>query len=177
VTREAEIAYAAGIFDGEGCITGTRGKNDIHIAVTMGDEDCIRRFGRIVGCGTIGVQTQFTDPGPRKPMWRWQADGAKAERIVRLLLPYLGQRRTARAHELLGRRERWRAACRRARTCSQCGVEFCPARANATASRQRHCSRRCGLRFNWATYGRKHHERRLATQRARRALAREARAA
>lgn len=144
-TQAVAIAWAAGVFEGEGCISCSAGKNDIHACVAMTDEDIVRRFQGVVGLGSIGIQKR-TDRQHRKPMWRWQVDGDNAETVVRMLLPHLGKRRTARAVELLERRDEWRRVSRGPRVCPVCSSVFCPISAGGNAARRIYCSDRCGQR-------------------------------
>jgi hypothetical protein len=55
--KEIEIAWAAGLFEGEGTIViagnnGIKGCR-IQLAVEMVDEDVVRKFARIAGFGSI----------------------------------------------------------------------------------------------------------------------------
>lgn len=103
---DVEIAWFAGIFEGEGCIATTRSKYP-WLQVAMSDEDVIRRLHSVSGCGT--VRALATRPG-YKPMWEWRA--GKRTDVARLLCamaPLLGERRRAKALEaadLLKLRER-----------------------------------------------------------------------
>lgn len=144
MTRELGIAWAAGLFEGEGCITGRIGGTDIVAAIVMRDEDCIRRFAAIAGVGTVTYQAA-REPN-RSPMWRWQANGSDAERVIVDLLPLLGVRRTARAREFLARRQAWRAEVMAARDCAYCGVAFCPTTGDQHARQRKYCTPRCRLR-------------------------------
>lgn len=92
-----EIAWLAGLFEGEGCIAW-RPPNGVNLMVSMTDGDVIRRIGEVTGVGRVSGPF---DKGPgRKPVWCWQ-EGSKRE-VVRLLLavsPLLGDRRRERALE------------------------------------------------------------------------------
>jgi hypothetical protein len=50
VASAEEIAWAAGLFEGEGSITrfGRPGKFDLRVSLNMTDEDVVRRFDAIV---------------------------------------------------------------------------------------------------------------------------------
>lgn len=98
-----EIAWAAGLFEGEGCIhckpQGKRGSG-VQLRLGMTDRDCVERFQRIVGCGRIYAHKPGT--GSHKPTWTWYVyDARKATAILNSLLPYLGKRRAAKALEAL----------------------------------------------------------------------------
>jgi hypothetical protein len=70
------------------------------MGLTMADEDVVRRFAEIVGCGTVAPRS------PRKahwkPQWQWTVCNV-AETVVlsEMFRPYLGKRRTARLDEIL----------------------------------------------------------------------------
>lgn len=91
-----ELAWAAGLFDGEGCIhigcvPKSKGRLSpsyrCMIKLTMGCERTVRRFGGIVGTGTF---QKHKPRGKRiNASFSWQAHCKKAGRILELLNPYL----------------------------------------------------------------------------------------
>lgn len=100
---EAEIAWAAGLFEGEGCfrITTTPTKSRCALmTIQMTDCDIVRRYARVVGARTVRGPL---DRGPkRKPIY--VADLAERPLVkdaILAFLPWLGVRRRARAYELL----------------------------------------------------------------------------
>lgn len=94
VTDSAEIGYAAGLFDGEGCLStspyarpsGLRHHCDIFLG--MQNRAALERFQRVVGVGTITR---------RHDLWMYWVSGAKSGHVVRMLLPYLTAKREAAA--------------------------------------------------------------------------------
>lgn len=100
-----DVAWAAGLFEGEGCwnvyTRGTRARMQIRLG--MADRDVVERFAAIMGCGTVFVH----DPAAHrakgwKPLYTWavyEAEGARE--VIALLLPFMGERRRARALEVL----------------------------------------------------------------------------
>jgi hypothetical protein len=103
-----ELAWAAGLFEGEGCISSRRRstKRATHVAtrqlaiLVMTDEDTVRRFQAAVGVGT--VYGPYQRPG-KKPEWRWQTTTfEKAQAVIALLWFGLGARRRAHAASALG---------------------------------------------------------------------------
>jgi hypothetical protein len=58
-TFREEVAWAAGLFEGEGCLTITSGQPVMRLNST--DEDAPQRFYEIVGAGKV------YGPYPRKP--------------------------------------------------------------------------------------------------------------
>lgn len=96
-----EIIWAAGLFEGEGsiCVHTSAGKyvyKRVHLALSTTDEDVVRRFHAAVGLGTINGPYQ----GTNKRYWQWRVTGTKARVVLERLLPYLGERRTAKAEEV-----------------------------------------------------------------------------
>jgi hypothetical protein len=103
-----DIAWAAGLFEGEGFITPMRQRRrkdgvatvSVLMGLGMTDQDVVARFHAIVGVGNVTIRER---PDPRhKRMWVWQAAAiADVQHVVRLLSPWLGERRLARAQEVL----------------------------------------------------------------------------
>ncbi len=99
--RREQLAWAAGMFEGEGCISHDSGKRGTARALTLvsTDRDVLHTFARVVGVGVIrerGVR------GRRKASWRWEVRRWRdIEPLLRKLLPYLGARRRAKALALL----------------------------------------------------------------------------
>ena len=98
----SEMMWAAGLFEGEGCISSWRRKDthtpQLTMNLTSTDEDVVRRFHGIVGVGSVG--------GPHdrgyKPTWSWRTSGfPSSQAVVAMLWDGLGKRRKARAKELL----------------------------------------------------------------------------
>lgn len=83
-TPGEEIAWAAGLFEGEGCITVSNGRPVMRLNST--DADTPRRFCEIVGAGKVY--------GPY---------GIDAMLTVQLLSPWFGERRRRTASQLFGR--------------------------------------------------------------------------
>jgi hypothetical protein len=97
-TRAESIAWAAGLFEGEGCITMSDGY--VVLQLEMTDEDIMRRFDEIVGYGRVYGPYSYSNR--RKPYWMWVARGDAAFGILELLAPWLGERRRACAYDLTG---------------------------------------------------------------------------
>jgi hypothetical protein len=93
------VEWAAGLFEGEGCITvkTQKGLSSPMLALSMTDEDIVRHFHRVV------VHGNFTGPYDwgNKPVWRWQCVKlAHVFELMALLGPYLGTRRQERIAEV-----------------------------------------------------------------------------
>jgi hypothetical protein len=115
------IAWAAGLFEGEGSISIDK-RNDVPaLHMSMTDKDVVERFAEIVGVGSI---THRPYEPPLKEQWAWQASGTNAVNVLNELLPWLGARRRARAEEVLARRAAVVAEATAPRVCPGCGTTF-----------------------------------------------------
>lgn len=111
MAEPTEMAWAAGWFEGEGCIFVRKiQRRSGSVRITLGltanstDEDTVLRFQDIVGCGsTAGPRTVKAFPN-RKPCWRWAAVGQDALALCHnpLFISNLGARRRARSAEIVG---------------------------------------------------------------------------
>jgi hypothetical protein len=120
VATEAEIAWAAGLFEGEGCfrMTNSRGKSRCAtLSLQMTDRDTVERFRNIVESGAVRTERR---PGRKTIFVTDVAKRSDVERIIRAFLPWLGVRRKAKALELLAHIEALdMAAAQRARFCGK----------------------------------------------------------
>ena len=142
---EHEIAWAAGLHEGEGsiCMMGF-GAQRPHIRVSLGmtDEEPVRRFAKIVGARVSGPHQH----GRKKPIWR--ANMNRQSQVVRFLWmvkDYLGPRRREQIKSVIfatqrARRE-WDAAHPKP-TCSGCGCHRDEQTRGCSNCRTRHCQRR-----------------------------------
>lgn len=99
---EADIAWAAGLFEGEGCICVTVDRyRRPRVVMSMGmtDFDVVMRFHAVIGTGATFVRKR-QDP-KHNEMLVWQVSGNRSEPPIRLLLPWFGVRRKAKAMEAL----------------------------------------------------------------------------
>lgn len=103
MSSDAEIAWAAGLFEGEGSwgVYGqTRGTVMATAALGMTDRDVVEKFHRIVGVGAVHVRT--TERANHKTMHVWTVGKAESVRgLVEMFRPWLGSRRLERADEVL----------------------------------------------------------------------------
>lgn len=98
------IAWAAGLFEGEGSfstrIYGERGRVGVRMSLSSTDKDVVEKFRRIVGCGNLGGP--YWHSMSTRPQWAWTLN--RPEEFIRLaevLRPFLGERRLARLDECL----------------------------------------------------------------------------
>lgn len=94
-----EIAWAAGLFDGEGSITHT--DRDLQLLLKNTDLELVERFDLIVGRGhAYGPYLYESRDGyNRKPAWCWVAQGDAAHDVVDLLARWLSRRRLEQARQ------------------------------------------------------------------------------
>lgn len=103
-----QLAWAAGLFEGEGCMNAyPRGKRGSGCQVRLGmtDLDVVQRFAALMECGNIHAPNH--DRWPRKqqghkPLHQWVVyEASQVIRVIEMLLPYFGERRSAKAREVL----------------------------------------------------------------------------
>lgn len=98
------VAWAAGLFEGEGCIStynnGQSAKRYWQLELRMTDEDIVRRLHEVLGVGS--VYGPYEQKASTKPFWQLNVRKQEEVRqVLELLYPYLGERRRARADEAL----------------------------------------------------------------------------
>jgi len=103
MSKETEWAWAAGVFEGEGCITscytdsGKKYRRAI-LKVAMTDLDTMQRLAELWGVKVVGP---YQYAGRAIPIYVVQTTAkAKVEQIMAEFWPYLGGRRKSRATEL-----------------------------------------------------------------------------
>lgn len=121
-----DIIWAAGLFEGEGCISVCREQGSYplpRLTLCMTDYDVVLRFlYSVMGIGTIY--------GPRipkngdKPSWTWTANGyERCKAILSLFWSWLGQRRKARAIDIFTQYE---DHIKKKVKLTSCDVSCCP---------------------------------------------------
>lgn len=93
MATDVELAWAAGFFDGEGCIYLRTSKREagwqLLCNLTQTDRAPIEEFQHIVG-GVGYISSRHASPkGNRRPCWCWQGASRNAGEVLVLLLPYL----------------------------------------------------------------------------------------
>ncbi len=90
------LAYFAGLFDGEGCISighhkPQRGKrteqHTLRCSVVMTDKKCVTSF--IVFGGSICQKTKFLTNPKWQPQWTWSISSNQAKGFLETFLPFL----------------------------------------------------------------------------------------
>lgn len=102
---EADVAWAAGLFEGEGTIvitTATRsGHPRVGIAVASTDLDVLERFQQVIGFGGIHKKTTKVQ-AHHKQQYQWGCGTNKETvRILTMLHPWLCTRRAERADQAM----------------------------------------------------------------------------
>ena len=103
MAKPEELAWAAGLFDGEGSIglyyqkageqSGkVRMRWTCYLIVCMLDGDCVKRFYEIVGEGSVTRRKRNTSFHSGR-MWEWKASCLQADRVLEQILPYLVSKR------------------------------------------------------------------------------------
>lgn len=139
-SRDVEIAWAAGLFEGEGSFR--KAKTSVVATVTSTDFDVLEKFAEIVGVGRLW--------GPRqreahlKPIWDWIASGDDAIAVVEAFAPHLGRRRTEQVRAVMEWRQRRIDEATAERTCPTCGKVFRP-RYSSAGRNQVYCEPACRL--------------------------------
>lgn len=90
-----DVAYMAGIFDGEGWFTCN---TNVFAAIAMTDYDIVQKLHDKAGIGRLNEHI-FTG---KKNQLQWTiAKYDEVEEFIHAILPFLSERRTARAQEVL----------------------------------------------------------------------------
>jgi len=94
---DAETAWAAGLFEGEGSVFVREGR--LRLSVKMVEGESVRRFAAAVGGGKVygpyPNRMGEKDGYPRRDYLLWVAEGDEARRILELLRPLLSSWRVA----------------------------------------------------------------------------------
>lgn len=111
----ADIAYLAGLFEGEGCFSTHRSKwkGAHHTLITkqprcqlaMTDRDVVERVAMFLGTRLLGPyennRQQEHHIKDNKPMFMVSMTGNKAKEFIQMIYPLLGERRRQRIDEML----------------------------------------------------------------------------
>jgi hypothetical protein len=101
-TRGEEIAWAAGLFDGEGTITLS--DDALYVRMRNTDPELVERFHDIIGVGAVyGPYTRRARDGiRRKPVWDWVAREEDGLDALAMMWSWLSARRRGQAHATTG---------------------------------------------------------------------------
>lgn len=94
--KETTIAWAAGLFDGEGTIIFGK-RNKVFVAISMTDLDILERMQS--GFGGV-IYPLKKRKAHWKDAWMWKINGTKKSlEFLEMIYPYLGVRRQAKVEE------------------------------------------------------------------------------
>ena len=103
-----ELAYAGGLFEGEGCVwakkVNTGGRRTPALRIQMTDREPLDRFAAAVGLGRVRgpVLSPSAARLNKKPIYVWEISGhERSQAVVAMLWSWLGPRRRGRATEIL----------------------------------------------------------------------------
>ena len=91
--RVRDLAWAAGIIDGEGCITLYKSRTNtgtayvMKMTVTNTSMSMLQRLQTLFACGYIGYKCRYSLR--HKPCAIWEVTTKNAEQVLRLIQPYL----------------------------------------------------------------------------------------
>src|SRR5579872_503653 len=103
MTKQTDLAWAAGFFDGEGCTTYTyyhsrKGKRiSIELSIAQKDRRVLDKFKRIVGVGQINTWTDKT----KRKYYYYTAHTLKAILVLKIIWKYLSNKKKEQAIPLL----------------------------------------------------------------------------
>jgi hypothetical protein len=100
------IAWAAGLFEGEGTIFEVIRQGDKHrtynvrLQMQMTDKDVVLKFDEVLNC--IGhVYYVRSRNKKHKDLWKWHLSRRQdCKKVIELFWPYLGERRKGKAIEI-----------------------------------------------------------------------------
>lgn len=100
---EAEIAWLAGLFEGEGtCYRGvSKGTVYWQLNIRMTDEDVIRKAHAVSGFGRFRKIPNLYQRATKPLFWWGVTSRLELRELLPLLLPHMGERRAARFRECL----------------------------------------------------------------------------
>lgn len=95
-----DIAWAAGIIEGEGCFTRNSVGSPL-VQVQMNDRDVIERLCNLFGTKMGGPYGPYGNEKATKPRYRFYTAGPRAIGIMFTLFTFMGQRRRDRIKEIV----------------------------------------------------------------------------
>lgn len=91
-----EIAWAAGLVEGEGCLSWNGRSPSLHVSST--DRDVLERFALLT---RVRVRGPIAKANAKKPQFQASVGGPMAAAWMMTLYPMLGARRKAKAREVI----------------------------------------------------------------------------
>jgi len=92
--EEKDLGWAAGLFDGEGCVTTLWPKRtQVRLEINMVHRPTLERFSSIVGGVVRQSYSKSTKQIKRKTQWRWRVCDNEAVNIAMVLQHYCTEKR------------------------------------------------------------------------------------
>lgn len=99
-----ELAWAGGLFEGEGCIgikqQASENWKGLRMQLSMCDEEPVVRFANAIGVGKVYGPYRTNHP-TLKPVYTWSVVGKAAIAAAWVLYPWLGTRRRTKLAECM----------------------------------------------------------------------------
>lgn len=99
MNRRTKLAWAAGLFDGEGCICiyqsgkafgqSKTARFHLSVAIAMSSKKTVEKFQKIVRVGTVGPKNVGNKPKHYKPIHQWIVTAKQAEFVLNQIYPYM----------------------------------------------------------------------------------------
>jgi intein/homing endonuclease len=104
-TRE-NLAWAAGLFEGEGCFyarsDGKYSGGNLALYINMTDRDVLQRFLEVIGGGSLAPARLEKGRKNSKPVYRYSLYGDKyCLAVAYALFPFMGERRRAKIGQMV----------------------------------------------------------------------------
>ena len=90
---DAELMWLVGILEGEGWLGSDRGVRAC-VQVAMTDEDVVQKAANLMGATAIGRRERADKRRYPKPIYVARVHGYQAARIMQMVLPHMGKRRS-----------------------------------------------------------------------------------
>jgi hypothetical protein len=116
-----DIAWVAGLLEGEGCFQPRAGRQSPLIQLAMTDMDVVVKAAKILGTNRVVENAKPTKRG--KPIYRTVVFGRNAVSWCMTLYPLMGERRQAKIRELLAKWKKSPSATYLRKNCSSRGAK------------------------------------------------------
>jgi hypothetical protein len=117
MTRREELAYAAGVFDGEGnvraglTLSGGRRRPRLSLQVAQGHPQMVERFQRAVGVGNVLGPAPWSAHNPKPSWWFGAYSRAAIHQICWILWLWLSDPKKHQFHKAFEKYHALRAEC------------------------------------------------------------------
>jgi hypothetical protein len=102
--KRAELAWAAGFFDGEGCTYLKKGRKSYSpaLGITQNDPEVLHRFQKAVGAGAVNGPYDYRGRGYKTNIF-WRYSAGNISEIMEQLWPWLSTPKKKQYMEKIGR--------------------------------------------------------------------------